>query len=325
MFYDIAQLINWISRDFEPRVRVGPQAGAYARRAEESHTHLYGTCDMACVYHTIGQLPQDDAARGQWVDILQSLQDPQTGYLVADPADHGMMHNTAFALGALNLFDAQPRHPLHFFRQYDSLDMLRKFFDGLDWREHVYSCSHDGAGLASAAALVPGTVTSDWFDAYFDYLDARFDPANGMLGIDKPAAGDFDQIGGTFHYAFLYEYFGRTMPFAEARTDAILGLQLPSGNWHERNVWWLTLDAIYMLDRDQRRIGHRPAEVREAIIRALAAAAARLENPEVLQALTPHALTAVVSLITIAQQHLGPDEVRSPQPLKLVLDRRPFI
>jgi len=325
MTYDVWNLIDWIVRDFEPAVRVSPTAGDYALAQGGREMHLYGPADMACVLYTLGLLPTDPASRAEWTAVLQSLQDPVTGYLVARPANHSVLHNTAFALGALQLFDALPRHPLRFAADYDTPDKLRAFLDALDWRTGVYRCSHDGAGLASALALVPGTVDASWFDAYFAYLDARCDPANGMLGEGKPAGGDTDQIGGTFHYLFLYETFGRTLPSARARMDAVLALQLPSGNWHEANPWWLTLDAIYMLTRDERRERYRTADVAAAVERALRAAVQRLDRPETRQAMSPHTLTAVVSLLAVAQQFLGDEAVRSPRPLQLVLDRRPFI
>lgn len=325
MPHDLRHFIDWIVTGFEPRVRVGDTAGAYARKADEDFVHLYGTADMACVLYTLGRLPTEPAAREQWVATLQGLQDPQTGYLLARPADHSPLHNTAFALGALELFDAAPLHPLAFADEVRTSEQLEAFFDSFDWREGVYRQSHNGAGIAAALALVPGTVGPEWFDAYFRLTDAKFDPANGMMGDGKPPEGDFDQVGGTFHYAFMYEHFGRAMPYPAARTDAILGLQRDDGTWHERNIWWLTLDALYMLDRDQRRLPHRPDDVRAAIARATAAAAERIATPEVRDGMTPHQLTATVNLFAIAQQALGRDEIVTDRPLRLVLDRRPFI
>lgn len=325
MTFDLREFVEWIVRDFEPRVRVDGRAGAYARTAGGGQVHLYGTADMACIFYTLDLLPRDEPKRAEWIGILQSLQDPASGYLAARPADHSVLHNTAFALGALNLLGALPRHPLSFAREVSWPEKLVAFLDGLDWRTRVYRDSHDGAGLASAVALVPGTVGPEWFEAYFAYTDGKFDPANGMMGVGKPACGDTDQVGGTFHYAFLYEHFRRPIPCPEARTEAILRLQLPSGNWRDDNPWWLTMDAMYLLDRDQRRTDHRRPEVRAAMARALAAAVSRLKSEDTLRVMTPHTLTAVVSLLAVAQQFFGGEEICSPQPLRLVLDRRPFI
>jgi len=41
--------------------------------------------------------------------------------------------------------------------------------------------------------------------------------------------------------------------------------------------------------------------------------------------LAVHEVTAAVSVLAEAQQHLGAGEVRTDRPLHLVLDRHPFI
>jgi hypothetical protein len=65
-----------------------------------------------------------------------------------------------------------------------------------------------------------------------DYVErTKMDTMNGMVGIDKPSGGDTDQIGGTLHFDFFWAALGRQLPFAAARTEALLGLQLPSGLW----------------------------------------------------------------------------------------------
>ena len=322
---DLREFLDWVQTDFEKRYRVGPEAGSYARRAGERRVHLYGIADMACVLYALHAMPCEEAARAQWVRGLQDLQDPRTGRFVADPPDHGWLHNTAFALGALNLLCALPRHPLGFARGLADRPSLDAFLDNLDWRAGVYRCSHDGAGLASALAMVPNTVEAEWFEWYFEYTDGKFAAASGLMGLDKPPAGDCDQIGGTFHYAFLYEYFGRPMPHPRARIDAVLGLQRASGYWDERNPLWLTLDAVYMLARAQCRIDHRRSDVISAVRRAAAAVHERIRDPQARAALRPHDVTAVTALFAECRQFLGADEVRTSLPLLAVLDRRPFI
>jgi hypothetical protein len=80
-----------------------------------------------------------------------------------------------------------------------------------------------------------------------------------------------------------------------------------------------------MLARDQRRERYRRPDVVAAVQRALQGAVRRLDLAETRRTMTPHTLTAVVSLLAVAQQFLGDEAVRSPRPLQLVLDRRPFI
>jgi hypothetical protein len=322
---DLREFVDWVRTDFQRQYRVGPGAGAYARRAGEGRVHLYGIADMACVLYALHDLPCGETARAQWVRGLQDLQDPRSGYFVADPPDHGRLHNTAFALGALNLLSALPRHPLAFAREVGSRTSLHAFLDGLDWRGGVYRCSHDGAGLASALAMVPDSVAPEWFEWYFAYTDRMFASGSGLMGADKPPSGDCDQIGGTFHYAFLYEHFGRAMPHPRERIDSVLGLQRASGYWDERNPLWLTLDAVYMLARALRRVDHRHSDVVAAVRRAVAAVFKRTGEAQARATLRPHDVTAITALLAECQQFLGAGEVRTSLPLLAVLDRRPFI
>ena len=207
---------------------------------------------------------------------------------------------------------------------------MEAWLDSFDWRSGVYGCSHDGAGLASALALVPGTVPPEWFVRYFDHLDTYLDRRNGMLGIDKPAGGDTDQIGGTFHYAFIYDYFHRRMPYPEARVDAILGLQMDNGEWASGNPWWMTLDALYMLTRGARHSHHRPDDVRAAVRRTLNICHERVMDPTSRlkyfnRHMGQHTLAAATNILAEAQQFLGSQEVVTNEPMRLILDKRPFI
>jgi len=291
---------------------------------------LYGISDMACILYSIDALDVDEAARASWAEGFHSLQDPITGWLLEKTATHCPLHNTAFALGAMNLLGIAPRHPLAFTANYATREKMTALLDDLDWKDHVYPESHHGAGMASILALVPGSVPPGWFDSYFEYTDALFDPRNGMMGLDKPEAGDYDQIGGTFHYGFVYEYFHRRMPYDTQRIDSILGLQLSNGEWHESNPWWLTLDAIYLLTRAELRSRHRTADVQASLRRTLVLCLERVNDPAYREKifggnLGVHLCTAAISIFAEAQQYLGLQEVKTDAPLHLVLDKRPFI
>ena len=330
MRYDLRPFVDWILNEFEPSARVDNTPGNYAIEPGGTSMHLYGTSDMACVLYTIGALHPKEEERSHWARWFQSLQDPQSGYLLSTPPEHGKLHNTAFALGAMKLLEIRPLHPLRFAAEMASRSKLEAWLDAMDWREGVYGCSHDGAGLASAFALAPGTVPTEWFGWYFDHLDTYFDANNGMLGRDKPPEGDTDQIGGTFHYAFLYEYFHRRMPCPEARVDAILGLQLDNGEWHPGNPWWMTLDALYLLTRGVRHCHHRPDDARAAVRRTVATCCERVNDSAARQKyfgryMGVHTFTAAVSILAEAQEFLGSQEVITNEPLRLVLDKRPFI
>ena len=327
--FDVREFLRWVEDDFERSVRVDEHAGHYARAPGESDIHLYGVADMACVLHTIGALHLDDAARAEWRLAFDGLQ-VADGWFVEDEPTHDRFHSTAFTVAAMELVGLRPTKPLTFARRYSEPAAASRFLSDLDWRTDVYMASHRGAGLGAIFSLDMTLGSADWFDAYFEALDHRLDPASGMHGEDKPATGDIDQVGGTFHYAFLYEWHHRVLAHPEARIDAVLGLQADDGFWSADSKLWITLDAVYLLARACDRSGHRRDDVRRAVRAALTAFCEAVLAPAQRDEhfgwyLGTHWLTAAVSVLAEAQRFLGADEVRTDRPLRLVLDRRPFV
>jgi hypothetical protein len=325
--FDLREFVHWITAEFEPSVRLRGGAGLYARAPGETSPELYGVADMACILHTLGLLHPAGRERTEWAAAFQQFQVPDTGWLVEKSPTHDPLHNTAFALAAMQLLDLAPAQPVKLDAAYGD---PRAFLATLDWRTAVYAESHKGAGVGAIHALVPALASPAWFDDYFAACDSYFDPHNGMMGVGKPPGGDADQVGGTFHYGFLYEHFNRHMPFPEARIDAVLRTQLPDGYWRADNHLWLTLDAIYLLTRSLRCCSHRFDDVRSCLRRLMEILMRDLYSPAGRQtALSPklpvHSVTAAISIAAEVQKFLGAQEVITAQPLRLVLDRRPFI
>ena len=335
MSFDLRPLIRWILDEYEPAMRLSP--GRYVRTLGDSEHELYGTADMVCVLFTLGALHPDQTQRQEWIDAFEVFRDPDSGQWLERQATHDPLHNTAFALAAMNLLGIVPRQLPTLAETYRDAAAMEQMLDSLDWRNDVYGGSHRGAGLGAIFALLPSLFSACWFARYFDRTDRLFDRDNGMMGQDKPLSGDWDQIGGTFHYAFLYEFFHLPMPFPRARIDAILGLQRPDGFWHASNRFWLTLDAVYLLTRSLRLAPQRGQDVARAVRRCLSPLYEQIMDPPTREAiffgrsdnrwqrLGVHQLTATLSLFAEAQALLGSGEVISGYPLRLVLDYRPFI
>lgn len=325
--YDLRDFVKWIETELEPAVRLPGPAGSYAREFGGKIPELYGISDMVCVLYSIGKLNPSEKERAEWASVFATFQDPATGFLLEKQPSHSPLHNTAFALAAMQLLELQPTSPLTLGPEYHD---IRAYLGSLDWKSKVYSESHKGAGIGSIFALVPSLHSARWFSDYFAVCDSLFDPRNGMMGQEKPAGGDFDQIGGTFHYAFLYQSFNRLMPYPEKRIDAILGLQQPDGYWNEKNHLWLTLDAIYLLTRALREVSHRREDVIACIRRSMDALQRDVFSAEGRKKtftgrLAVHSVTAAISIVAEVQNFLGADQVVTEWPVRLVLDRRPFI
>lgn len=325
--FDLRGFVRWILDEFEPSVRLSGGAGRYAGAPGQTAPKLYGIADMACVLYTIGALHPSAKARGEWRDAFELFQNPASGWF--READSGLtpQHNTAFALAAMQLLNLKPRYPVKMDARYLH---IRTYLDSLNWRTAVYPESHKGAGVASICVLVRALRSPAWFAEFFAACNGYFDARNGLMGRDKPAGGDIDQIGGTFHYSFLYSFFNLPMPFPEKRIDSVLALQHSDGYWSPANYLWLTLDAIYLMTRTLRYCPHRFDDVRASVRRVMRTLQQAVYSPEgrkkaFAKGQAVHSLTAATAIAAEAQQFLGAQEVITDWPLKLVLDRRPFI
>jgi hypothetical protein len=324
---DLREFVKWIVDEYEPSVRLPGGAGRYAGAPGQTAPKLYGIADMACVLYTIGALDPSAKERDEWKDALEAFQNPKTGWFREEDSGLAPEHNTAFALGAMQLLDLTPRYAVTMDAKYQD---MRAYFNTLDWRTNVYGESHKGAGIGVIFELVPALRSPAWFAEYFAACEGYFDANNGLMGRDKPASGDIDQIGGTFHYSFLYEYFNRQMPYPEKRIDTVLGLQGSDGYWSDSNYLWMTLDAMYLMTRTLRYRPYRFEDVKGSVRRLMSTLEQAVYSAEGRKKAFAtgqgvHLLTSATAIAAEAQQFLGEDEVMTDWPLKLVLDRRPFI
>lgn len=322
---DMRPFEQWILGPFAASVKVGPGVADYAGKPGEA-VDLYGVSDMAAIFYTLSRLDPTEDERRAWGRVFQSFQRDGDGLLVRRIPSHDVLHNTAYALGSMELLGVRPERPVRLPMETDPA----AFLETLDWKTGVYQGSHRGAGMGAAYYLLCGPDPA-WFSAYFAKCDALFDPRFGMMGRGKASGGDFDTIGGTFHYGFLYETFRRTMPYAEARIDAVIALRQPDGYWHPTNRLWLTLDALYLLTRATRVTTHRFDEVQRVVIETMRTLARDVYSADGRAktfgdaALPTHSVMAAISIAAEAQRFLGAEVIMSERPLRLVLDRRPFI
>ena len=325
--FDLRDFVRWIVNEFEPSVRLPGGAGQYARSPGQMTTELYGVSDMACILYTLESLHPSEKERAEWAAAFQAFQNRDTGWLIEKSPTHTPLHNTAFALAAMQLLNLVPQHPLKMGPEYSD---PKAFLNTLNWRTAVYADSHKGAGIAAIFTLVPTLGTPKWFDEYFAACDSLFDPNNGLMGQDKPHDGDAEQIGGTFHYSFLYQHFNRHMPYPVQRIDTVIRLQQADGYWMKKNHLWMTLDAIYLMTRTLRYNPHRFDDVCAVVRRVMDVLMRDVFSVDGRKNtftgnLAVHSLTAAISIVAEAQQFLGAQEVVTERPLRLVLDRRPFI
>jgi hypothetical protein len=290
----------------------------------------YGCADAANILYTLDRFPREPAERESWVRTLRALQDPETG-LYQEPTHHPI-HTTAHCLAALELFDAGPAHPLAALAELREPEAMEGYLEALDWTANPWTESHRGAGLYAALWLA-GEATEAFVDRYFAWLAERCDPATGLwrVGHLPPPGGDgtdlFPHLAGTFHYLFNLQHARRPLPHPEALVDTCLRVVderlFPLAHF----LGFSEVDWVYCTSRALAQSGHRRDDCRRAL-RSFAGAYIEflrdldLESDE--RAGDLHALFGGLCAIAELQRAL-PGEIRTPRPLRLVLDRRPFI
>ena len=320
--------------------------GAYARWIwqnsagdRELGLNEYGCADAANILYMVGAFPADASERASWVQTLQGFQHEDSGLFIE--ATHHPFHTTAHCIAALELFEAKALYPLKKMQPYLAKENLYDLLDGLNWAEGPWTASHQGAGIY-AALVLQGEASLTWQDWYFDWLYENADPDTGLWrkGAVKPThQGDsfsgtlkeatvFPHVASSFHYLFNHEYAHRPLRYPERMIDTCLeifyGHQWPTLG---RAVSFAEVDWVYCLNRALRQSGYRFQDCKSALREF---ANGYLDYLESLDPATHdgfndlHTLFGCICALSELQAAL-PGELSSKKPLKLVLDRRPFI
>ena len=291
----------------------------------------YGCADAANLLYTINHFPQDPAERASWVEVLRGLQDPQTGLF--QEATHHPFHTTAHCVSALELFDALPLYPMRELAELRDPARMEAFLEGLDWAGRPWTESHKGAGLYVSLVLT-GEVGEEWQERYFAWLARENDPQTGFWrrGRVGPAAHSglstrFPHLAGSFHYLFNHEYGRMPLAHPEAMIDTCLELRRSDPYPIGQAIGFAEIDWVFCLTRALRQSGHRFAEVRATLETFTAKYIPYLLglDPATDDGLNDlHTLFGTSCCLAELQTAL-PGQLRSAKPLRLVLDRRPFI
>ena len=136
----------------------------------------------------------------------------------------------------------------------------------------------------------------------------------------------FPHLAGTFHYFFNHVYARRPFRYPEAVIDTCLGVfdrqDYPLG----AQVGFAEIDWVFCLTRSLQQSGHRFGACRAALASFAARYVPFLSGLDASnQAFDDlHQLFGAMCCLAELQQ-AAPGLIRTEQPLKLVLDRRPFI
>jgi hypothetical protein len=138
-----------------------------------------------------------------------------------------------------------------------------------------------------------------------------------------------NHMGDAFHYLFNFAHDYQPFPYPDKLIDSCLSMyrdnQLPVkfGRWFH----FIEMDWVYCLNRASRQTKHRFEEVQATLLDFAEKYLAFLDQVDWVNdpgANDVHLLFGVTCCLAELQQAL-PGLIRSAKPLRLVLDRRPFI
>ena len=308
--------------------------GAYARylTQDEQGTrdmgiNEYGCADAMNILYTINAFPTGKE-REEALCALLSLQSQQTGMFTEKT--HHPIHTTAHCTAAIELFDAVPKYPIYGMQKLFTKDGLKELLDSLDWFDNPWPQSHQGAGVYVVGVLTD-SVDLDWQEHYFKLIYDETDEDYGMsrrgtfIG-DAPTA---HHLYGWFHYMFNMEYAHKPLRYPEKLIDTCIELYDTDSldKTFGKYIGFREIDWVYALNRATRQTPHRFGEAKERLRRFAVDFIDYLnsldfETDDGVNDL--HMLFGTVCCLAELQTAL-PGEIVSTKPLRLVLDRRPFI
>ncbi len=300
-----------------------------ASSTRELGENPYGCADAANILYSIGDFPRELAEREASVAVLRAMQSSETGLF--HESTHHPTHTTAHCMAALELFDAAPLHRAYELEQFMTREALDAYLTALDWECRPWPQSHQGAGIYVSLNL-GGTDTLEFNRDYFDWLWNHADPETGMWIVRTDGSRPlYEYMAGSFHYLFNHEHAHMPLRYPERMIDSCLKMYDDGSIFKARpfgkHADFLEVDWIFCLTRASRQTPHRFYEVREHLERFaegyadfwLSADYAANESINDL-----HMLFGGVCALAELQQTLR-GKLLTDKPLKLVLDRRPFI
>lgn len=332
---DIEGIIGKIRRSVANHSLGAP--GEYTRWCREDKTagktrglNEYGVADAANILYTIGDFSSAAGFREGFISTLRGLQDSRTG--LYSEATHHPIHTTAHCVAALELFDAKPLYCLAGLAEYTDRKGLFSLLEKLEWRKSPWNNSHKGAGIYAALVLTD-SVDKEWQNDYFGWLWNEADPETGYwrkgYTLSEGSRPLYEHMAGSFHYLFNHEYAKKPLRFPEKMIDSCIKMyenaELP-GNFGA-SCGFLQIDWIYCLTRASRQTPYRFAEVKELLEKFAAGYFDWLDNEdeETSEGFDDlHMLFGTVCAVAELCSAL-PGNYSADKPLKLVLDRRPFI
>jgi hypothetical protein len=331
----LANLFDWVNSH-----RVDNKTGFFSAKANQNSPTLYGLTDM--VYNLLipNQLDEyllkyTELNKEKWIEKIQSYQNSKTGWFKEPGFNFGYHfkeHSSAFATSALKLLGAEPLFEFKISNKLISQPKVNNWLKKVpEWGLLFWAGSHRGGGVASIFATIKKLPHDEFFDWYFGWLDNRADPKVGYwrIGWNHKLRKrlTIQELGGSIHYYWIYNYMNRPIPYPEKVIDSTLALQNERGLWDKDVSYCIDLDAIFALLRCQKLVpSYRNQEIKGAILKYLDYTIPSLNDRDFLffRYDNSHKLTGCLGAIAEVYKYY-PELFDFPKPFIQTLDITPWI
>ncbi len=326
--YNVDAFLSFI-HEFIAQFKAGTAIGDYSYKKGKTSPDLYGSSDILMTLYIIGDLHLDEDEKLSWIETLQSFQDPKTGWFKEKETWHFKEHSTAYCIAAMDLLGGKPKYPLKFIEKMNTKEKINKWLKRMFW-SLVWPTSHRGSGVAAALAMTD-EAPEGWFDWFFEWLEKKVNPKTGywQLGwIHKLfKITSKHEMGGAFHFYYIYEHLNRPIPHPKSIVDTTLKLQHKNGLWDKKVPYCIDLDGVYSLTRASRLANdYRKNDIIEALEKTLHTIVSRLNDKEFVFKNYRNSHRLVGALAALAEiQNYMPNYLQWPKKWKLVLDHSPYI
>jgi len=241
---------------------------------------LYGSQQMLSLALACGYWDAlDEARKGQWLDVLLSCQDPDSGVFLCpvagpeyaregerwDPIQYGRAITMKLAR-RLRELGVAPRHLLPRAEEVaPPLPLLQSRLEALPWSKNVYgSGSQAGHWAVTRIHELKPRGRSFARDPYVmqivSFLESMQNHRTGFWG-NSPSLED--GMNGLLKTLRTYELLDRPLPIVERIVDSVLAIQTPDGGFGDVCSPW---NAMVILSRAMQQTIYRRQEVWEAVV-----------------------------------------------------------
>ncbi|MBN2157626.1 MAG: hypothetical protein JW776_16385 [Candidatus Lokiarchaeota archaeon] len=310
--YDFREFERELLNRWMQQFKSGEGIGDFSWKKNGS-TSLYGTTDMLISKFIVGHLNLTEIEKDEWAGIINSFQDPITGWYKKTYTMHYKEHTSAYAVAGLHLINRSPKYAFSWKNKIIQSEKARKGWISGDWRliwTFIWPGSHVISGIPAMLAMTK-QAEDEFFNWYFNWLDKQADPHSGFylrgiphrLGLIRNPT--MRELGGVFHMLYIYEWFNRKWPHAEKIVDQCIRLQHENGLWHKDVTYCIDLDGLYSMIRSSRNANwYRKEEVIQSVCRYLETASYIFNNEEFFfkEYSNSHILTGALAAIAECQK-----------------------